>query len=474
MKRSILMLLLAAPFFAGCQTRYDLVIQNGRVIDPESGLDGVRNIGITGTRIAAVGEGSLAGKRVLDAAGHVVAPGFIDLHQHGQAPENYAAHARDGITTSLELEIGVENIDAWYAERAGGQIVNYGASISHPYSRQIAMTGSNPGLQGEALARPATAEEVQKTSQLIAKGLDQGAVAVGFGVAYSPGATKEELIEMFKVAAANGASCHVHMSTTPDDFSNIEELLEASKKSVAPLHVVHINSSGGERAGRYLEIIAEAQKDGIDVTTECYPYNRGSTLIQSHPFDNWETFPEDRFQNFIWVETGETLTRESFARFRQKGGTIISPSTYSMETVKMLVANPLTMIASDGMWLVNGRAHPRSFGTFSRVLGHYVREEKALSLTDALAKMTIQPAKRLERRVPMMQKKGRIRVGADADIVVFHPDTIIDRGTYENPVQAPVGIKYVLVNGAVTLDDGKLVDGVRAGTAVRAPNRALR
>jgi dihydroorotase len=259
------------------------------------------------------------------------------------------------------------------------------------------------------------------------------------------------------------------MRATPNDFSNIEEVLEASKISGAPLHVVHINSSGAERAGRYLEIIAQAQKDGIDVTTECYPYNRGSTLIQSHVFDDWETFPEDRFQQFIWVETGETLTRESFKRYRQKGGTIISPPAYSMETVKMLVASPLTMIASDGMWLVNGRAHPRSFGTFSRVLGQYVREEKALSLTDALAKMTIRPAKRLERRVPMMQNKGRIKVGADADIVVFNPDTIIDRGTYENPVQAPDGIKYVMVNGAVAVDDGKLVDGLKSGKAVRAP-----
>ena len=474
MRRSIFLLLLAAPLFVGCQTRYDLVIQNGRVIDPESGLDGVRSIGINGTSIAAVREGSLAGKRVLDATGHVVAPGFIDLHQHGQAPANYAAHARDGITTSLELEIGVENIDAWYAERAGGQIVNYGASISHPYSRQIAMTGSNPGLEGEALARPATPEEIKKTSELIARGLQQGALAVGFGVAYSPGATKEELIEMFKTAAAYQASGHVHMRATPNDFSNIEEVIEASKISGAPLHVVHINSSGAERAGRYLEIIAQAQKDGIDVTTECYPYNRGSTLIQAHLFDDWKTYPDDRFQDYIWVETGEKLTRESFGRYRQKGGTIITPPVYSMETVKMLVASPLTMIASDGMWLVNGRAHPRSFGTYSRVLGYYVREEKALSLTDALAKMTIRPAKRLERRVPMMQNKGRIKVGADADIVVFNPDTIIDRGTYENPVQAPEGIKYVMVNGTVTVDDGKLADGTKAGKAVRAPESAPR
>jgi len=179
MRRSFLLLLLAAPLFVGCQTQYDLVIANGRVIDPESGLDATRNIGINGTAIAEVSESSLSGKRALDAAGHLVSPGFIDLHQHGQAPANYAAHARDGITTSLELEIGVENIDAYYAERAGGQIVNYGASISHPYSRQIAMTGANPGLEGEALARAATSEEIAKTAELVAKGLEQGAVAAG-------------------------------------------------------------------------------------------------------------------------------------------------------------------------------------------------------------------------------------------------------------------------------------------------------
>jgi dihydroorotase len=471
MRRSILRSLLLVPLALalGCQQQYDLVIANGRVIDPESGLDAVRNVGVNGTSIAAVSEDSLSGRRTLDAAGHVVSPGFIDLHQHGHAPENYAAHVRDGITTSLELELGVENIDAWYAERSGGQTINYGAAISHPYSRQIAMTGKNEGLTGEALARAATPEEIAKTAALIAQGLEQGAVAVGFGVAYTPGATKEELIEMFKAAAKYGANGHVHMRATPDDFSNIEELLEASKASGAPLHVVHINSSGGERAGRYLEIIAQAQKDGIDITTECYPYNRGSTLIEAHLFDDWETYTDEQFQNYIWVETGETLTRESFGRYRQQGGTIISPPAYTMETVKMLVASPLTMIASDGMWLVNGRAHPRSFGTFSRVLGRYVREEKALTLNDAIAKMTIRPAQRIEKRVPMMQHKGRIKVGADADIVVFNPDTILDRGTFEDPVQAPIGVKYVLVNGTVTVDDGSLAEGAAAGQPVRAP-----
>ena len=474
MRRSILLLLLlAVPLFTGCQTtQYDLVIANGRVIDPESGLDGVRNIAVNGSTIAAISEENLAGQRVLDAAGHVVSPGFIDLHQHGQDPANYAAHARDGITTSFELELGVENIAAWYAERAGGQVINHGASISHPYSRQIGMTGENPGLYGEALGRAATPEEIEKTAALIAKGLDEGAVAVGFGVAYSPGATREELIEMFKVAAKYNASAHVHMRSTPNDFSNLEELLEAAKASGAPLHIVHINSSGGERAGQYLERIIQAQKDGLDVTTECYPYNRGSTLIESHPYDDWESFSDDRFENFIWVETGETLTRESFGRYRKQGGTIISPPSYSMETVKMLVAHPLTMIASDGMWLVNGRAHPRSFGTYSRVLGQYVREEKALTLNDALAKMTIRPAQRLERRVPMIQNKGRLKVSADADIVVFNPDTIIDRGTFEDPVQAPDGIKYVLVNGTVTVDEGTLVEGAAAGRPVRAPLEA--
>ena len=157
------------------QGGYDLVIRNGRVIDPESGLDAVRNIGIVAGRVVAVSEAALEGERTLEATGLVVSPGFIDLHQHGQSLENYAAQVRDGITTALELEIGVEDIESWYQDRHGKALVNYGASISHPYSRQLAMLGHNPGLSGESLATAVTAQQMAMLTRRIERGLDQGA-----------------------------------------------------------------------------------------------------------------------------------------------------------------------------------------------------------------------------------------------------------------------------------------------------------
>ena len=448
---------------------YDIVIANGRVMDPESGLDAVRYVGIQDGKIAVLSEDEITGAEVLDAAGHVVSAGFIDLHRHGHSAENYRAQIHDGITSTLELELGVEDIPGFYAEREGKSVLNYGASISHAYSRNIVMTGSNPGLEGEALTQPLSPEQHEALQQHIAAALDAGAVGVGFGLAYSPGATPDEVLSIFELAAKYDSNCHVHVRTSTNDASNVEEVLEYSKKSGAPLHIVHINSSGANLIPLYLETIEKAQQAGVDVTTEAYPYNRGSTFIESHLFDDWETYSDEKIGQHIFVETGEQLDRESFARYRKQGGLVITQAAYSMEMVRTAIASPLTMIASDGMWLDKGRAHPRTFGTYARILGRYVREEQALTLMDALAKMSLRPARRLERRVPEMKNKGRVRVGADADLVVFNAATVIDKGTFEDPAQAPEGIRHVVVNGVSVLVDAKIVEGAFPGRAVRGP-----
>ncbi len=467
MRRAFLLLPLFAALSAAQIQTYDLVIQGGRVMDPASGRDEVLNVGVLGRKIAVMTPNKIEGRATLNAAGHVVAPGFIDLHQHGQSPVNYRAQIHDGVTTALELEIGVEDIPSWYAEREGKSPVNFGASISHPYSRNIVQTGSNPGLEGEAMARPLTADETWKLQRRIAEALGQGAAAVGFGIAYTPGVTQEELNAIFEKAANYNAVCHVHMRGG-QDLENLNELLTAAEATGAALHVVHLNSSAKDDAPKYLAAIQAARDRGLDVTTEVYPYNQGSTMIQAHLFNDWESYTDEYISEFIWVETGERLNRKTFAEKRKIGGTIISPPTYSLDTVKTLVAHPLTMIASDGMWIDGGRAHPRTYGTFSRILGRYVREEKALSLMTALEKMTIRPAQRMQARVPRMRRKGRLEPGMDADIVVFNPDTVIDKATYEDPAQYSTGFAHVLVNGVVTLQDGKLVEGAAGGVAIRA------
>lgn len=469
--RAIYSLLVAALCLLGCAQApvYDVVLTGGRVIDPASGLDAVRNVGIQGGSIAVVSEDELQGAAEYDVSGLVVAPGFIDLHRHGDSPANYRAQVYDGITSSLELEIGVENVAAWYAEREGATPVNFGAAASHPYSRNVVMFGRNTGLAAnETSHEPASAEQIAATVERIETGLAEGAVGVGFGIVYTPGINAAELEAAFAAAARAGATAHVHIRADPGDFSNLDEVFAAAEATGASLHIVHINSSGGDRALQYLERIQAARDRGLDVTTECYPYNRGSTAIDSHQYDDWESYSPEKYAAFTWVETGESLNRETFAKYRALGGTIISPATYSLETVKALVAHPMTMIASDGMWLTNGKAHPRTFGTFARVLGKYVREEKALTLNEALAKMTIQPARRLEKRAPMMARKGRLEIGADADIVVFDPETVIDQATFESPAEYSSGFRHVFVNGVPTLRDGEFVEGAARGVAIKA------
>jgi N-acyl-D-aspartate/D-glutamate deacylase len=455
--------------------KYDVVIANGQVMDPESGLDAIRNLGITGGKIRAVSVEALNGKQTIDAKGLVVAPGFIDLHEHGQEPRNYQFQAHDGITTSLELELGTDDVDKWYAAREGKSLINFGVSIGHIPVRMKVMKDPSTFLpSGDAAHHEASLEQIVEMRTDLENGLRRGALAVGMGINYTEAASHEEILEIFRVAAKYKTSVHVHLryagiKEPKTGLAALEEVIAAAAATGAPLHVVHLTSIGLRDTPQLIAMIAGARKQGLDVTTECYPYTASSTRLESALFDpGWQEQQGITYKDIQWAKTGERLTPETFEKYRKEGGTAVIFSIPE-ETVRTAIANPMVMIASDGMPITGAKIHPRGQGAFSRVLGHYAREEKTLDLMTALRKMTLMPAQRLEKRAPIFKDKGRIRVGADADITVFDPERIIDKATYEDPLQYSEGIQFVFVNGVAVVKNGQLVEGVFPGRAARAP-----
>jgi N-acyl-D-aspartate/D-glutamate deacylase len=460
---------------ADASATYDLVISGGRVMDPESNLDAVRNIGIRGEKIAAISTSSLSGKTTIEAKGLVVAPGFIDLHEHGQDSRNYQFQAHDGVTTSLELEVGTDDVDKWYAAREGKALINYGVSIGHIPVRMAVMHDTVSWIPtADAARRVATPDDMKQMIALMDRGFREGALAEGMGINYTPAATHEEIVEMFRVAAKNNATVHVHMryggiKEPTTGLAALEEVIAVAAETGAPLHVVHITSMGLKATPDLIAMIEGARRHGLDVTTENYPYTAGSTSIESAVFDpGWQEAQGITYKDLQWAATGERLTAETFEKYRKEGGIVVIHSIPE-EDVRIAIANPNIMVASDGMRLTGSKVHPRGQGTFSRVLGYYVREEKVLDLMTALRKMTLLPAQRLEKRAPMFREKGRIRVGADADITVFDAARIIDKATFADPLEYSEGIQFVLVNGTPVLKDGQLVDGATPGRAARGP-----
>ena len=461
---ALLALVVGAASPVGAQA-FDLIIANGRVIDPESGLDAVRNVGIRGGKIVAISPDRLAGRTAIDATGLVVAPGFIDLHAHGQTPETYRFQALDGVTTSLELEVGTADVEGWYAARKNGRMINYGVSIGHIPVRMAVL--HDPGTflpSGDGAHRAATAAEIAQIVQRLENGLKRGAVSMGAGLPYTEAATPHELSEVFRVAGRQRVPVHVHIRP---GVAGLDEALKLAAQAHAPLHVVHINSAGAKATPEMLRMIEAARRQGRDVTTEAYPYDAGMTEIRSAILDEYETAPDERLAELEWPRTGELLTRQTFKKYRAMGGPVIR-RTNTEAMVAVAINSPLTMIASDAYW-DNGAGHPRTTGTFSRVLGRYVREAGSLKLMDAIRKMTLMPVRRLQARVPVMRSKGRLRVGADADVTVFDPASIIDRSTYREPTLPPAGVRHVIVNGVPVVSNGQAVESVAPGRPIRAP-----
>ncbi len=453
---------------------FDTVIANGRVMDPATGLDAVRHIGISDGTIKAISKTQLKGKSTINAKGLVVAPGFVDLHQHGQGPEDYPYKAMDGVTTALELEVGTADVDLWYKLRAGKTPINFGVSIGHIPTR-ISVMGDKPAFLPPANSRGAkqraTPEQLAAIKKKIEHGLKRGAVAVGFGLQYTPEATQWESLEVFRIAAKYNASCHVHMRNKGTDsglniHTAVHEVIALSAISGAPGHIVHIQSTGNLVTPRLIEMVAAARKRGLDVSCEVYPYTAGMTDIKSAIFDpGWQERAGITYNNLQWVATGERLTKATFEKYRKQGGKVIVHANPE-SLVRQVVASPHTMIASDGFM-----GHPRNAGCYSRILGKYVRENKDLPLMLALKKCALWPAQRLERCAPAFQKKGRLQVGADADIIIFDASKVIDKATFKDAAQFSAGIQYTLVHGVPVVKNGVFQKNSFPGKAARGTIR---
>jgi len=453
---------------------YDIVFTGGHVMDPESGLDAVRNVGINGDRIARISTETLAGKRLIDAKGLILAPGFIDVHQHAQDPDSGRLKAFDGVTTALEMEIGVPDVGAFLKRKAGRSLINYGTTASHAAARSRAFGTpfEEPTLvapSGNATDEHATPEQIERMLDRLGSELDAGALGIGMGIQYTPGATRLEVIQMFRLAAQRGVPVFTHVRSfgrlePGSSIEAVSEVIGAAAVSGASLQIAHINSSCIADAPECLAMVAGARARGLDVTTEAYPYIAGFTEINSALFNpGWREKLGLDYDALRMPDTGERLTEERFKQLHADPTpkeVLIFMNTQDM--VDRVIANPLVMIASDGE-----DGHPRNAGTYSHILARYVRELGSLSLMDAIRKMSLMPAERLEKATAAARRKGRLQEGADADIVAFDPRTIADQATYQAPRRPTLGMKYVLVNGSLLIDGGKLVSDTYPGRAVQ-------
>ncbi len=469
--------LLTSPLTLG--QSYDLVINHGRVIDPESGLDAVRHIGITGNEIITIAREPLEGRELIDATGLVVSPGFIDLHTHSPTLLGQYFQAFDGVTTALELEVGFHPVKDYGSSIRDTPLINYGASAGYVSMRMLEKNGiligdimgspSPVGWKGwrtaitnlltdsdtamyASLYEPTNPEELRNLRNMLEASLDDGGLGIGLPLDYFSAAIRETELQMiFSVAAQRHVPVFVHIRRGIDgDPAGLREIIKLAKNHGTSVHICHISHNAMSNLDLFLSEISEAQSAGVDITTEVLPYNAGSALISSAVFGrDWQTIFDITYEDVEWAATGERFNAQMWEDYSKAypDGQVIH-HYLKEEWTQRAVQEPDVIIVSDLMPMKTEEKNvaPHN-GAFSKVLGRYVRQEKLLDLNTAIAKMTLLPARRLEMYAPVFRRKGRLQQGMDADITIFDPASIRSNATYQNPYQEATGIIHVIVNG---------------------------
>lgn len=487
---------------------HDLVIAGGRVIDPETGHDAVADVGIVGGRIAEIAVGPLRGRSVISAAGKVVAPGHIDLHSHSHTLAGHRLQACDGVTTVLELEAGLSSVERAYARAdAEGRLLNYGFSASWAASRMEVVAGFEVDSMEETSARlgdapwqvPASAAQLAALGDRVERDLAAGALGIGMLVGYAPEVDPAEYVAMAALAARVGAPTYTHARDLVEHNRDVridgaEEIVRAAAETGCHMHYCHVNSTSRHHVDRVLVLVERVRAEGSRVSTEAYPYGAGMTAIGAvflaperlagmgltardivHAGSGERMRDDDRLREVRTAEPGAG----AFVHFLDEG------RAADQAVLDRAFLEPGTAVGSDAMpvlwdgpasdldaWPLPEGAitHPRTAGSFSRVLRRHVREVGALGLSEALARCSLEAARILEDSVPAMRRKGRVQVGCDADLIVFDPETVSDRATYAHSTLPSTGYSHVLVGGVPVVAEGVLRLDARPGRAVRRPS----
>lgn len=497
----------------------DLLFTNARVIDPESGVDGLRHVAVEGGKIVGVDAAESEPRPAIssvDLGGLVLSPGFIDLHSHSQTVNGLRFQALDGVTTALDLEAGTLPVAATYKEaEEQGRPINFGyaanwlaARVSEIEDIELEPNGNVKNGSASVLAAkegldnwryPADPATVDRILDRVAAGVEEGGVGIGVLVGYAPDSGRVEMFRLARLAGELGVPLFVHGRYTEadDPLAGIEGLLELIALATATdahVHLCHINSTYSLNADLVIDALSQAQSRGVRITTEAYPYHASSTAIGA-PFLSPEQMrsrgkPASRIR---YLKTGERVADyERLAQLRSEdpAGTVIKDyldpeDPEQMRWLHQMVTFPGTVVASDAMLLqVEGRrtgedletrwpvpeeafAHPRTAGTFTRTFGHICRELGLMSLNEAVARCSYLPATILESFVPSMRWKGKIQVGCDADLTIFDPNTIEDRASFEQLAPA-TGIEHVVVGGEFVVRHGELQTTVMPGRPIRS------